>query len=186
MKRALDLTLVILAAPVLLPLTLVLALAVLVAHGWPVFFVQTRLGRARRPFGIVKLRTMTAEPDLSARRVTPLGRFLRGRGLDELPQLWNVLSGEMSLVGPRPLTPDDSERLEAAHPAFARRYATPPGLTGLAQVCLARGAALTAELDTAYARRRSLRLDLFLLARTAAMNLAGKRRAAQRLETMLD
>ncbi len=186
MKRALDLTLLLLAAPLLLPLTLALALAVLFADGWPVFFPQRRLGLGRRPFRIVKLRTMTSEVDPSARRVTPLGRFLRGRGLDELPQLWNVLTGEMSLVGPRPLTPGDAERLEAAHPAFSRRFETPPGLTSLAQVCLARGAALTAELDAAYARRRSLRLDLFLLARTAAMNLAGKRRAALAPEAMLD
>ena len=186
MKRALDLTLLFVAAPLLLPLTFALIVVVLAADGWPVFFLQTRVGLGRRSFRIVKLRTMTTEPDPSARRVTPLGRFLRGRGLDELPQLWNVLRGEMSLVGPRPLTPDDSERLESRHPAFARRFERPPGLTGLAQVCLARGAALTAELDAAYARRRSLRLDLFLLARTAAMNLAGKHRAALAPEAMLD
>jgi hypothetical protein len=86
----------------------------------------------------------------------------------------------MSLVGPRPLTPADAARLTAVHPPFAARFAVPPGLTGLAQVCLAQGVALTSELDAAYVRTRSARLDLQILLRTAWMNLVGKRRGALR------
>jgi lipopolysaccharide/colanic/teichoic acid biosynthesis glycosyltransferase len=188
MKRALDLVLVALAAPVLLPLTLALAAAVLLADGGPVLFTQERLGRKRRPFRILKLRTMSTEADEAARRPTRLGAFLRGRGLDELPQLWNVLAGEMSLVGPRPLTGADARRLFGRDAGGDARFDATPGLTGLAQVCLARGARATAELDNYYARRRSLRMDLWVLLRTAGMNVLGKRRGAARLASdgMLD
>jgi lipopolysaccharide/colanic/teichoic acid biosynthesis glycosyltransferase len=175
MKRALDVLLVLLAVPLLAPVTLLLALLVLVVDGRPVFFVQGRLGRGRAPFRIWKLRTMeNGSP-------TRLGAWLRARGLDELPQLGNVARGEMSLVGPRPLTAADAERLAAAHPGFERRFEAVPGLTGLAQVCLAVGPELTSDLDTYYARRRTLRMDLWILLRTAAMNVLGKRRGAVRL-----
>jgi lipopolysaccharide/colanic/teichoic acid biosynthesis glycosyltransferase len=178
MKRLLDTLLLLAAAPLLAPLTAVLAALVLIVDGRPVFFRQRRLGRGRVPFDIWKLRTMTAEVDPAARRVTDLGRALREHGLDELPQLWNVLRGEMSLVGPRPLTPADADRLVEKHPFFAARFASAPGLTGLAQICMARSAPATAELDAFYARRRSLRMDLWILGRTAGMNILGKRRGA--------
>jgi lipopolysaccharide/colanic/teichoic acid biosynthesis glycosyltransferase len=122
---------------------------------------------------------MSCEPDVAARRPTRLGGWLRQRGLDELPQLLNVLWGDMSLVGPRPLTAGDAQRLAAGCPDFAQRLAVPPGLTGLSQVCLARGAAQTAALDAHYARHRSLAMDLAILLRTAWMNLVGKRRGAR-------
>ena len=178
-KRALDLTLLALAAPPLLGLAALLGLCVWALDGAPLLFSQPRLGRGGRPFRIWKLRTMTCEPDVSARRPTRLGGWLRQRGLDELPQLLNVWRGDMSLVGPRPLTPSDAERLEAACPDFAQRLAVPPGLTGLSQVCLARGAAQTAALDAHYARHQSLAMDLSILLRTAWMNLVGKRRGAR-------
>lgn len=181
MKRLLDLTLLALAAPFLAPVTLLLALAVLVADGRPVLFLQERLGRDRRPFRIWKLRTMTAEADPRARRPTRFGAWLRARGLDELPQLWNVLAGEMSLVGPRPLTASDADRLSRQHPAFEERFEAAPGLTGLAQVCLVEGAAITAELEAYYARNRRARMDLWILLRTFGMNVVGKRRAAVRM-----
>lgn len=181
MKRLLDLVLLALAAPFLLPVTLVLVLAVFAADGRPVFFLQDRLGRDRQPFRIWKLRTMTTEPDPRARRPTRLGAWLRARGLDELPQLWNVFVGEMSLVGPRPLTSSDADRLARQHPAFEERFAASPGLTGLAQVCLVEGAAITAELEAFYARNRCARMDLWILVRTFGMNVLGKRRAAVRM-----
>lgn len=181
-KRALDLALLLPTLPLFALVTAALALAVRVCDGRPVFFYQPRVGRERREFAIVKLRTMTCEADPAARRPTRLGRFLRQRGLDELPQLLvNVLRGDMSLVGPRPLTAADAARLVAEHPPFAARFAVPPGLTGLAQVCLAQGSALTAALDAAYAERRSAVLDLKILLRTAWMNLVGKRRGALRV-----
>ncbi len=178
-KRVLDLFLLALAAPPLLALAALLGLAVWAVDGSPVLFSQPRVGRGGRTFHIWKLRTMTLEPDAADRRPTRLGGWLRQRGLDELPQLLNVLWGDMSLVGPRPLTPADVERLSAGCPDFVQRLAVPPGLTGLAQVCLARGAAQTAALDAHYARHRSLTMDLAILLRTAWMNLVGKRRGAR-------
>jgi lipopolysaccharide/colanic/teichoic acid biosynthesis glycosyltransferase len=180
-KRLFDLALLVPLLPLFATLTGVLALGVLVCDGRPIFFSQPRVGRDRRVFHIVKLRTMSCEADPAARRPTRFGRFLRQRGLDELPQLLvNVLRGDMSLVGPRPLTEQDAERLATEHPPFARRFAVPPGLTGLAQVCLAQGPALTAALDAAYADTRTALLDLQILLRTAWMNLVGKRRGALR------
>lgn len=180
-KRLLDVTLLLTAAPLWLPVCATLALAVLVCDGRPVFFRQLRVGQAGRMFRIWKLRTMTMEPELAARRPTRLGGWLRVRGLDELPQLLNVLQGHMSLVGPRPLTPEDGARLAQQHPAFAARLHCRPGITGLSQVCGARGAALTSALDAHYARTTSVRLDLSLILRTAWINVVGKRRGQRPL-----
>jgi len=176
--RALDLLLLAPTLPFFAALTSALALAVLLADGRPAFFSQPRVGRGRRPFRIWKLRTMTTEPEVSARRPTRLGAWLRQRGLDELPQLFNVLRGEMSLVGPRPLEPRDAERLVAQHPPYAARFAAQPGLTGLAQVCQARGVEHNARLDAAWAARASPAFALKLLARTVWINVVGKRRGA--------
>jgi lipopolysaccharide/colanic/teichoic acid biosynthesis glycosyltransferase len=157
-KRALDLALLLPLVPLFAAVTGLLALAVLLADGRPDRSSTSPAPASdQRPFTVWKLRTMTTEPDPNDRRPTRLGAWLRQRGLDELPQLWNVLRGHMSLVGPRPLTPADAARLCAAHPPFAARFAVAPGLTGLAQVCLAQGPALTGELDAAYVRTRSAR-----------------------------
>ncbi len=180
-KRILDLALLLPLLPLFALVIGLLALVVLIAQGRPIFFRQQRLGVGGEPFGILKLRTMTTEIDLRQRRPTRLGRWLRQRGLDELPQLFNVLVGEMSLVGPRPLTAADADRLCAAYPPFRRRFAVPPGLTGLAQICQAQGPELTAELDHAYVRRQSVVMDLMILFRTAWMNAVGKRRGALRV-----
>jgi lipopolysaccharide/colanic/teichoic acid biosynthesis glycosyltransferase len=184
-KRALDLALMLPLLPFFALVVGGLALLVLVVDGRPVFFTQPRLGRGRRIFHILKLRTMTCEPDMKARRPTRLGAVLRHHGLDELPQLINVLKGDMSLVGPRPFTPQDAERLIALHPALAERFAVPPGITGLAQVCQAQGAALTATLDAEYARTRSVAVDVRILLRTTWMNVVGKRRGARPLPAHL-
>ncbi|XXF79331.1 sugar transferase [Myxococcaceae bacterium GXIMD 01537] len=184
-KRLLDLALLLPLLPFFSLGMGVLALAVLIADGRPVFFTQPRLGRGRRVFHILKLRTMTCEPDVKARRPTRLGAMLRQHGVDELPQLFNVLKGDMSLVGPRPLTEEDVERLVQQHAALAERFEVPPGLTGLPQVCQARGAALTAALDAEYARTRSAAVDLRILMRTAWMNVVGKRRGARPLPAHL-
>jgi len=180
-KRLLDLALLLPLVPFFGLAVGVLALVVLLVDGRPVFFTQPRLGQGRRAFRILKLRTMTCEQDVRARRPTQLGNLLRHHGLDELPQLFNVLIGDMSLVGPRPLTPEDAERLIAAHPPLAARFGVPPGITGLAQVCQARGAALTAQLDAEYARSSSASVDLRILLRTTWINLVGKRRGARPL-----
>ena len=181
-KRLMDLTLALITLPLWGPLLGLLALAVLVADGRPVLFPQPRLGRG----GPALSHPEAALDDHRGRipwprRPTRLGRHLRQHGLDELPQLINVLLGDMSLVGPRPLTPDDFQRLAADHPEFADRLDFPPGLTGLAQVCGARGAALTAALEVHYARRWTPGLDLAILLRTVWINLVGKRRGTRPL-----
>lgn len=175
-KRALDVALVLATLPLSAPLIAGLALLVLAVDGRPVFFVQERVGKERRSIRVLKLRTMTLEEDPAQRRPTRLGAWLRQRGLDELPQLVNVLRGDMSLVGPRPLTERDAARLCAAHPPFAARFSVPPGLTGLSQACQALGAELTARLDAEYARRQSAALDVRILLRTSWMNVVGKAR----------
>ncbi len=184
--RLLDLTLLLPLVPAFALVIGALAAIVWLTDGRPLFFSQPRVGRHRRPFRIWKLRTMTTEADVSARRPTRLGAWLRHRGLDELPQLFNVLRGDMRLVGPRPLEPKDADRLVAQHGAFAARFEVAPGLTGLAQVCQAQGVQLTARVDAEYATSRSTWLDLTILLRTAFMNVVGKTRGKRPLPASLE
>ena len=176
-KRLLDLCLLLPVLPLYALLLGALAAFVRLIDGAPVFFLQTRAGRGRRPFRVFKLRTMSTEVDFEDRRPTTLGGFLRRRGLDELPQLLNILRGEMSLVGPRPLAVEDAARLVAVHPPFAARFDLPPGLTGPAQVLNLRGVERTAEVEAAYAETRSALGDVAILARTAWINVVGKPRS---------
>ena len=182
-KRALDLLLIGLSAPVYGSVLLGLTAAVWLCDGRPVFFSQERIGKDRRPFRIFKLRTMTTEAAVSARRPTRLGQWLRRRGLDEIPQFLSVVAGDMSLVGPRPLTPTDVERLVAQHPPLSARFAAAPGITGLSQICQAQGAQRTAELDTYYVQNRSLGLDIRILFHTAWINIVGKKRGRVDIRT---
>lgn len=171
LKRALDLVLLLGTAPVWLPLLGVLALLVRVRMGAPVFFRQDRPGLHGRVFRLCKFRTMTDARDASgallpdAARLTAFGRWLRASSLDELPELLNVLRGEMSLVGPRPLL---VRYLERYTPEQARRHDVPPGITGWAQIH-GRNALSWEEkfrLDVWYVDHGSLGLDLRILART--------------------
>lgn len=136
-KRLFDVLLTSLGLIVLSPLLLLVALLVWVTLGTPILFKQQRPGYGGKPFTIYKFRTMTEERDAQGRllsdaeRLTPLGRFLRATSLDELPELVNVLRGEMSLVGPRPLL---MQYLERYSPEQARRHEVLPGITGWAQV----------------------------------------------------
>ena len=156
------------ALMLLAPPLLLLSVLVRISFGSPVLFRQVRPGLHGRPFMMVKFRTMTDErgtdgellPD--AQRLTAFGRFLRASSLDELPELWNVLSGEMSLVGPRPLL---MEYLPLYSPEQARRHEVRPGITGWAQVN-GRNALSWEErfkLDVWYVDHRSLWLDLRIL-----------------------
>lgn len=168
-KRGLDVlgatvALVLLAVPML-----GIAIAILAAMGRPVLFRQERPGLGGIPFRIVKFRTMRAGEgaggDGDESRLTPLGRWLRGASLDELPELWNVLVGDMSLVGPRPLL---MQYLPLYSETEARRHEVQPGLTGLAQTS-GRNALPWAErfrLDVYYVDHWNLWLDLEILART--------------------
>lgn len=164
-KRLLDLALVLPGLVLLAPVLLVVALAVRVRLGPGVLFRQERPGLGGKPFLILKFRTMQNGPGTDAERLTPFGRFLRGTSLDELPELWNVLRGDMSLVGPRPLL---MRYLPRYTPQQARRHEVLPGITGWAQVN-GRNALSWEEkfaLDVWYVDNRSLALDLAILWRT--------------------
>lgn len=173
MKRLFDFTAAAMALFLLWPVLLLLMVLVRLRMGSPVFFCQTRPGLHGRPFRLLKLRTMTDAKDPEGvllpdpERLTPLGRFMRTTSLDELPQLWNVLKGDMSLVGPRPLfmkyLPWYTERERL-------RHTVRPGITGLAQVNgrnhLGWDARL--ELDVRYVETRSFLLDCRIMAKTVA------------------
>ncbi|WP_396199999.1 sugar transferase [Gemmatimonas sp.] len=176
MKRVIDIGVAAVALLLAAPLLLVVALAVRLNLGSPVLFRQRRPGLHGRPFTMVKFRTMRdaigrdGRPLPDAARLTPFGTLLRATSLDELPELWNVLRGEMSLVGPRPLL---MEYLERYTPEQARRHNVRPGVTGWAQVN-GRNALSWEErfrLDVWYVEHRSLRLDLHILTRTLTMVL---------------
>jgi lipopolysaccharide/colanic/teichoic acid biosynthesis glycosyltransferase len=166
-KRMVDVVAALLVGAVALPIVAVAALAVRVTMGAPVLYRQARVGRHGAIFEIVKLRTMRHGPGDDAARLTPLGRLLRAWSIDELPQLWNVLRGDMSLVGPRPLLP---EYLGRYTPEQARRHLVRPGVTGLAQVegRNALGWNERFALDVWYVDHHSLALDARILVRTLA------------------
>ena len=131
MKRLFDIVAVLVASPAWLPVLLLTALAVWLVEGRPLFFVQERVGLGDRPFRMVKFRTMKLGDAPDAERLTRFGRFLRVTSLDELPELLHVLSGKMSLVGPRPLPVAYLPRYTAEQ---RRRHTVRPGITGWAQV----------------------------------------------------
>ncbi len=189
-KRGLDVAVATAGLVLGIPLWLVISALIKFTSPGPVFFVQRRIGLHGQPFRIFKFRTM--QVDAEARfaevcdltnlrvpgfkmkgdpRVTPLGRFLRRTGLDEIPQLFNVLKGEMSLVGPRPELP---EFVEQYTPIQRRRLKAKPGITGYQQV-MARGQPLAAciKFDLTYLKYKSFLLDMYILARTAVVIIRG-------------
>lgn len=176
LKRVMDIVAASAGLLVLMPLLLVIALLVRVRLGSPIFFTQTRIGRGEKPFNLIKFRTMTdargADGQLldDATRLTPFGAWLRATSIDELPELWNILIGQMSLVGPRPLLP----RYLPYYNARERlRHRMRPGITGLAQVSgrNAIGWDARLELDAQYVEQFSIARDLQILWRTAAVVL---------------
>ena len=179
MKRAFDLLCVLLLAPLVVPLVAVLALIVRLALGSPVFFTQVRPGLNGAPFRLVKFRTMTDARDAAGalkpdgERLTRFGRFLRATSLDELPEFWNVLKGEMSLVGPRPLL---MEYLDRYTPEEARRHEVPPGITGWAQVNGRNAISWEQKfaLDVWYVDHQTLGLDIRILLMTLWKALKGE------------
>jgi lipopolysaccharide/colanic/teichoic acid biosynthesis glycosyltransferase len=156
------------------PVMICVAGAILIDDGRPVLFRQARLGRGRRTFEIVKFRSMRDG------RVTRVGRTLRATGLDELPQFVSILRGDLSAVGPRPITEEDAQRFGWSGPSAAARWRVKPGLTGLAQLA-ARSPRESLVLDRRYARRRSLALDCRIIAMSFVVNLLGKSRARRLL-----
>ena len=165
-KRMLDIVLVLLTAPLWMPLALLVAAAVALSMGRPVLFAQDRAGLGGRQFRFIKFRTMRNGEGTDAERTTRLGRILRATSLDVLPQLLHVLAGQMSLVGPRPLPVRYLTRYSAEQ---ARRHEVRPGITGWAQIN-GRNAISWDEkfrLDVWYVDNRSLALDARILLLTA-------------------
>jgi lipopolysaccharide/colanic/teichoic acid biosynthesis glycosyltransferase len=181
-KRTFDCTLAGVGLVLSAPLWVVLAAAVKLEDGGPVLFRQARVGLDGRTFQALKFRSMI--PDAEARtgpvqatehdpRITRIGRMMRATAMDELPQLWNIFSGDMSFVGPRPLRPGEVEvrgdgqlvQLDAI-PGYRTRHSIRPGLTGLTQVYASRDISRTSKfrLDQVYVRRRNFWLDVKLIA----------------------
>jgi exopolysaccharide biosynthesis polyprenyl glycosylphosphotransferase len=189
-KRATDVMASVVGFGLLLVLSPVIAVAIVLDSGRPILFTQVRVGRAGRPFWLMKFRTMVsgAEPDGEARwaspgdpRITRVGRWLRRLRLDEWPQIVNILAGEMSLVGPRPERPEFMADLERRIPLYRTRLLVRPGLTGWAQVNFPYGdsieaAALKLEYDLYYIKHRSLVFDAWIVLRTvgAVIGLKGR------------
>jgi lipopolysaccharide/colanic/teichoic acid biosynthesis glycosyltransferase len=181
MPKIFDIVIAVLALIALSPILLIAAIAIRLGSRGPVIYRQTRVGKGGREFELLKLRTMELGSDpvgvgrVVARddpRVTAAGRFLRRTSLDEIPNLVNVLRGEMAIVGPRPTIP---AQVRDYTPFQHRRHEVKPGLTGWAQVQGRAGIPWEEriELDVEYVDRRGLALDLRILARTAALLLTG-------------
>jgi sugar transferase EpsL len=168
-KRLLDIVIAFSGLVLLAPVFIVITLAVRLSMGAPVFYRDVRPGRGAVPFTMLKFRSMretgAGEPQSDGERITRLGRFLRRTSLDELPELWNVLVGDMSLVGPRPLL---MEYLPLYSPEQARRHEVRPGITGWAQV---NGRNATSweqrfACDIWYVDNRTLLVDIKILSMT--------------------
>jgi sugar transferase (PEP-CTERM system associated) len=187
-KRALDLGLAVFGLVLALPLIALGAVAIRLSSSGPIFYHQERVGQHGRVFTIHKLRSMQADAEKETgavwaeagdKRVTRVGRWLRRTRLDELPQLWNVLCGHMSFVGPRPERPEFVSSLTRDIPYYGQRHTVRPGLTGWAQVRYTYGASVEDALqklqyDLYYIKNRSLAFDLFILAKTVKTVLMGK------------
>lgn len=195
LARILDISLILLAAPYIILVVVIIAMLILLDSGGPLFFGQTRIGRYGRKFQVYKFRTMLPNADqvlqasfdkspaLKAEwlathklkqdpRVTRLGTLLRKSSLDELPQIWNIFIGNMSLVGPRPIVDAEVEKYGKCFELYKQ---VRPGLTGLWQVSGRNNTTYKrrVELDEFYVRNRSLKLDLQILLKTVSVVLKG-------------
>jgi lipopolysaccharide/colanic/teichoic acid biosynthesis glycosyltransferase len=170
-----------LALPLALPVLALLALRVWLTDGRPVVFAQKRIGRQGRRFTMYKFRTMQQDRARRTRQVTDSGERLRRHGLDELPQIVNLLFGRMALIGPRPLPVDEHPRGNGIGAWMTTRERVMPGLTGLYQVCPGRrnlGLAEMCVLDAYWIHNRSLRLNAWILLRTVVAMFKGWGRAS--------
>jgi sugar transferase (PEP-CTERM system associated) len=190
-KRSGELVLSVVFLALAAPLLALVALAVRVTSPGPALYRQTRVGLGRRPFDLLKFRTMRQDAESTSGpvwatvdndpRVTPVGRFLRKTRLDELPQLWNVAKGQMSFVGPRPERPHFVDKLRKVIPYYDERHSVRPGITGWAQVKFPYGSTLEdaeekLEFDLYYVKHMSLLLDVAIVLETAKVMLLGRGR----------
>jgi lipopolysaccharide/colanic/teichoic acid biosynthesis glycosyltransferase len=192
LKRAFDVIVSAAGLIVLSPAAALIALLIKMEDGGPVFFTQARVGRDGRVFDARKFRSMIPDAERATGavqatagdpRVTRVGRLLRATAFDELPQLWNILRGDMSVVGPRPLRPDESDTTGSggplplsAIPGYAARHRIRPGLTGLAQVRAPRDLSRTAKFryDLLYQRRANLCFDMALILQSFWITARGR------------
>lgn len=192
LKRGFDLLVAGTGLVVLAPVALAIAAAIKLQDGGPVMFVQDRVGRGGVGFRAYKFRSMIADAERATGavqasvddpRITRVGRLLRATAFDELPQLWNILRGDMSIVGPRPLRPGEADTtaegtlLQLADiPGYEARHRVRPGLTGLAQVYAPRDLPRTGKFryDLLYQRRAGFCLDLHLIARSFWITVRGR------------
>ncbi len=187
-KRVFDVVVSALGILLAAPLMLGVSLLIRARERGPVFYSQTRVGQGGRPFTLHKFRTMRDDAEADGTtwaqpndpRVTPLGRWLRRSRLDELPQLWNILKGDMSVVGPRPERPEFVEPLSTLIPFYDERHLIKPGLTGWAQINYRYGSTVDdarskLQLDLYYVKHTSLELDLVILLRTFGTFFLGSR-----------
>jgi lipopolysaccharide/colanic/teichoic acid biosynthesis glycosyltransferase len=186
LKRSIDISLSALMLIATLPISIVIAVGIKLEDGGEIFFRQKRWGLAGKIFKVLKFRTMqmNSGPEMAREsdlRVTRLGRFLRSMGLDELPQILNILKGEMSFVGPRPLAID--EKLYGGHqaryedlPGFEERLSVRPGLTSLATIYIPKDSDPRRKFkyDLLYVRKASLALDLKLIGLSYLISLSGR------------
>jgi sugar transferase (PEP-CTERM system associated) len=190
LRRLVSITVSLIGLAVCLPFIPIIILAVRLSSPGPIFFRQTRVGLRGRPFSVIKFRTMRQDAEAQGAvwatkndpRVTRLGRFMRATRLDEIPQLWNVLRGEMGFVGPRPERPEFVQWLSSEIPFYELRHLIRPGITGWAQVRYRYGASLEEtkqklEYDLYYVKHLSLGLDLLIMFETVKTILL--RRGAQ-------
>lgn len=187
-SRALDLTAAVVLLAIAMPIMLVAVIAIFIEDGMPVLYRQERVGFRGRVFTVYKFRSMVKNAEADGRaqwagahdqRVTRTGRLFRKLRVDELPQLFNVLRGDMSLVGPRPERPEFVERLSQTIPYYHERHVVKPGLTGWAQLCYPYGssdrdALEKLQFDLYYIKHKSLVFDLMVLLQTAEVVLWGK------------
>lgn len=192
MKRAFDILVSGAGLIVLSPIALVIAVAIKLEDGGPVFFLQERVGKDCVVFPAFKFRSMIVDAERltgavqateNDPRVTRVGRILRATAFDELPQLWNIFRGDMSVVGPRPLRPGESDTTaDGAHlplsaiPGYEARHRVRPGLTGVAQVYARRDLPRTGKFryDLLYLRRAGLWLDMKLIVQSFWITLRGR------------
>lgn len=186
LKRGLDIAVSLLGLLLLSPILLLGILAVRLTSEGPIFYKQVRCGRFGRLFQVIKLRTMRVDAEKNGavwasnndKRVTPVGGFLRKYRIDEIPQLFNVLRGEMSFVGPRPERPEFTDQLASQIPFFKERLLVQPGITGWAQVCFPYGSTVEdakrkLEYDLYYMKHMSPFLDVFILLDTVRIIICG-------------
>ncbi|TGK23699.1 sugar transferase [Leptospira stimsonii] len=179
MKRIIEVTLSSIALAIFLPVLIAVSLIILIFDGRPIFFAQERIGIGRRPFRILKFRTMKDG------EVTNLGNLLRITGIDELPQIWNILKGDMGIVGPRPLTQFDIDRLGWNRRFYDRRWSVLPGITGLSQLYAGMGSRVSFCFDRSYLNNGNFGVDVRIVLLTFVINVFGKKRIREKLKLSL-